>query len=148
MARGMVVGEQIVSQAQTKEYDDNYERIFGVKKPTRGKFVYDKKLGKCVPIEEYVPEQEEGSYAIHAGIMVDRYMEGVAATDGTDIGSRRKRREYMKVNNLADADDFKNTWEQQRKEREAVFTDGGDHKTRRAQVERALHEALEGRRKR
>lgn len=48
--------------------------------------------------------------AIHANIMVDRFYEGVKATDGTDIGSRRKHREYMKAHDLAPADDFSPSW--------------------------------------
>lgn len=38
------------------------------------------------------------------------HYEGLQATDGTPIDSRQKHREYMKRNNLALADDFKETW--------------------------------------
>lgn len=38
--------------------------------------------------------------------MVDRFMEGERAPDGTDIGSRTKRRDYMRANGLADAGDY------------------------------------------
>ena len=38
MARGMVVGEAIQSQASTDAYRDNYERMFGKDhKPKRGR---------------------------------------------------------------------------------------------------------------
>lgn len=50
-------------------------------------------------------------------VFTDLYMDGAVATDGTDIGSRAKRRAYMQVNNLADFDDFKGTWERADKER-------------------------------
>lgn len=40
----------------------------------------------------------------------DRHYEGLRATDGTDIGSRTKHREYMRRNELSTADDWKTTW--------------------------------------
>jgi hypothetical protein len=40
----------------------------------------------------------------------DRHYDGMRATDGTDISSRTKHREYMKRNNLTTIDDFKQTW--------------------------------------
>ncbi len=51
------------------------------------------------------------------GIMVDRFMEGDRAQDGTDIGSRAKRRAYMQANGLADTSDFNEHW---RKAQEAM----------------------------
>lgn len=44
--------------------------------------------------------------ALDAPVMVDRFYENTKATDGTDIGSRRKHRDYMKANGLAPASDF------------------------------------------
>lgn len=52
----------------------------------------------------------------------DRHYDGLRATDGTDISTRTKHREYMKRNNLTVADDFKNTWAKAQKEREALRT--------------------------
>lgn len=43
---------------------------------------------------------------------------GLRATDGTDISSRRKRREYMRRHNLVDANDYAETWAKAQKERE------------------------------
>lgn len=54
-----------------------------------------------------------------AAIMADRWREGSAATDGTDIGSRSKEREYMKVHGLAHAKDFTQTWQKAEQERAA-----------------------------
>lgn len=59
-------------------------------------------------VSEAPVEQERSGNAF----MVDRHYEGLRATDGTDIGSRRKHREYMSVHGLAPADDFTNTWKQ------------------------------------
>jgi hypothetical protein len=92
MARGMVNNEPIVSQAQTKAFDEGYERTFGDRKPQRGRFIYDPAQGKCVPADDYrAPER-----AADAPILSGRFYENTAATDGVDIGSRAKHRAYMK----------------------------------------------------
>lgn len=48
----------------------------------------------------------------------DREYIGLKATDGTDISSRSKQREYMKRHGLTTADDFKDTWAKAQKERD------------------------------
>ena len=53
----------------------------------------------------------------------DRHYDGMRATDGTDISSRTKHREYMKKNNLTTIDDFKQTWDKAGAER-AKFRSG------------------------
>jgi hypothetical protein len=50
-------------------------------------------------------------------VMVDRFMDGDRATDGTDIGSRAKRRDYMRVNGLAEVSDFTEHWKKAEAER-------------------------------
>lgn len=115
MARGMVVGEQIQSQAATPEYRENHERIFGERKAVRGRWIWSDKEQRLVSAEEYVPEKR----AIDGTIMCDRFMEGHVATDGTDIGSRQKRKAFMQANDLVDYDDCKGLREAKAKEREA-----------------------------
>jgi hypothetical protein len=44
-------------------------------------------------------------------LFTDRWREGSRATDGTDIGSRAKERDYMKATGLAHASDFAETWQ-------------------------------------
>lgn len=61
--------------------------------------------------------------------------------DGTIIDSKRKHREYMKRHNLATVDDFKQTWKEAEKRREAVFTGKHDREARREAVARALEKA-------
>jgi hypothetical protein len=56
-----------------------------------------------------------GAYAL-AG---DRHYENMRATDGTDISSRSKHRQYMKANGLTTADDFSKTWEKNAADRQA-----------------------------
>lgn len=104
--RGTVAGEAVVSQAATPEYRDNHSRIFGERKPQRGKWIWDEVQQKLVPADEYHPPRA----AKYAPVMVDRFMEGSVATDGTDIGSRAKRREYMRREGATDASDYKPGW--------------------------------------
>ena len=78
--------------------------------------------------------------AKHAAVMVDWFYENTKATDGTDIGSRRKHREYMKAHGLTTADDFKETWKQAAAEREKMSRGDFDHKDRRETIGRAIYE--------
>jgi hypothetical protein len=80
------------------------------------------------------------SLALHAPVLVGRFYENTAATDGTDIGSRKRHREYMKRNNLAMADDFKGEWSGAERERQAIRSGEIDRKARREAVERAIHQ--------
>ena len=66
----------------------------------------------------------------------DRSYDGLRATDGTDISSRSKHREYMKANGLTTLDDFKGTWAKARQERDRFFTQGPGNV--RPDVERAI----------
>jgi hypothetical protein len=75
----------------------------------------------------------------------DRSYDGSRTVDGVDISTRTKHREYMKARGLTHPSDFKNEWVQARAQRDDFFTTGGDHKARREIVERALHEAINGR---
>jgi hypothetical protein len=49
----------------------------------------------------------------------DRSYDGLRATDGSDISSRSKHREYMHRHGLTTADDYKETWAKAVKDREA-----------------------------
>lgn len=73
-------------------------------------------------------------------VYTDRYMEGVRASDGTDIGSRTKRRQYMQARGLADASDYTETWAKAEQQRAAFYTPEGKHDTqaRREAIARAI----------
>lgn len=62
------------------------------------------------------------------------YLDGARATDGTDISSLKKRREYFKANNLADTSDFSQHWEKAAKAR-ADYLEG---KTRNPRLREAI----------
>jgi hypothetical protein len=84
--------------------------------------------------EDYAPAD------VRAPVFTDRYMEGVQATDGTDISSRGKRTEWMKRNNLVDVDDCKGMWAKAAKERQSVAEGRHDTAARREAVGRAVYE--------
>lgn len=136
MARGMAAGEPIVSQARTREFEEGYERVFGDRKPVRGRWVWDSGAQKLVPAEDY----QGPTLAVDAPILTGRFYENTQATDGTDIGSRRKHRNYMKANNLTIATDYTETWKKQAADRERMKQGDFDHKARREEVAWAFHQ--------
>lgn len=69
-----------------------------------------------------------------AAIIADRWREGSKATDGTDISSRAKEREYMARNGLAHAADFPKYWEKAEARRRDYM--------QRGDVGRDLHETV------
>lgn len=105
-----------IKTRSSRQYEAEADRIFGAdRKPQRGRWIYDPAQGKCVPADEYVPPEAKHG----AGIMVDRFMEGDRAPDGTDIGSRRKRKDWMRATDSVDYSDFAGAREQRRKEEAA-----------------------------
>ena len=83
---------------------------------SRKRYVYrkDETSGELVAIEVN-PDYER--YAERTPVSTDLYMDGTRSTDGVDIGSRAKRRQYMAARGLADADDFRGVWAKAEKER-------------------------------
>lgn len=132
MARGTVNGEPVVSQAATDDFREGYSRTFGDKPVQRGRWVWDEAQQKLVKAEDYVPPER----AVDAPILVDRFYEGAKATDGTDIGSRRKHRAYMKAHGLTTMDDFGPGYFQRlKREKEAAAK-----KERREVIARRMYE--------
>lgn len=77
------------------------------------------------------PHQADGS------LWGDRHYEGMRATDGADIGSRTKHREYMKAKGLTTIDDYKDTWAKAEKER-AEFRSGKRGSVTREDIRRTI----------
>ena len=82
--------------------------------------------------DDYQPEVRADSGALWG----DRSYDGLRAPDGTDISTRSKHREYMRLNNVTTVDDFKDTWAKAREQRERLYTQGGTFSRR--DVERAI----------
>lgn len=70
----------------------------------------------------------------------DRHYNDLKATDGTDISSRAKHREYMKRNNLATADDFKETWKRAEAQREAYYQGKGQYAVTGRDIAQAIEQ--------
>lgn len=80
-------------------------------------------------------------------LYTDRYMEGtVSPVDGSDIGSRAKRREHMRAHGLVDADDFKGEWDKKAAERERFRRTGDDGKDWSARFQETQERLNHGRR--
>lgn len=94
--------------------------------------------GQLVEVSnDYVPESMTGARDSGA-LWNDRSYDGLQATDGSDISSRSKHREYMRINGLTTADDYKDTWAAAQKAREQYMTRGGS--VRRQDIERAIYQ--------
>lgn len=132
--RGTAAGEPVVSQAQTREFDEGYRRVFGDKPPQRGKWVMTPE--GLVPVDEYVPE----SRAVDGPIMSGRFYENTKAQDGTDIGSRAKHKAYMREKGLTTIDDYKDQWAKQTAQRAEIANGKMPSKTRREAIARRLYE--------
>lgn len=84
----------------------------------RRRFVYRPNDEGGVHVEEVSLDYQRT--AERAPLFGDSFMDGQRAVDGTDIGSRSKRRAYMAERGLADASDFKGEWDRSAKERAAI----------------------------
>lgn len=137
--RGMVAGQPIVTQAQSKEFDEGFDRIFGKeRKPVeKGRFVYSQEAGQVVKVGSGWTDAEQRALTATEGITY----RNARATDGTDISSRTKHRNYLKANNLSMASDFKEHWKKAEQHREAVQSGNADTRERREIIGRALHES-------
>lgn len=139
-------GERSVSsRTNTPEFDEGYETAFGpssdeIRTPKRTVYVY--RGGRMV---ERGGEDDTGAYdssdEARLHIVSDLYMDGTRTADtGEDIGSRRKRREYMERNGLSDMSDWKGYWAKKAKEREAISRGEDPTGQRRQTIGRALYE--------
>lgn len=99
-----------------------------------------------VPCEPYELADEPPADA-RLQINSDTHYDGARATDGTDISTRRRHREYMHRNGVTLADDFKGEWAKKAEQRERFYAGDFDKKSRTEAVERAMHALESGRRR-
>lgn len=103
----------------------------------RRKWIYDEEIGEMVEVTpDYRPRRKEALNHL-GGLWGDRHYDGLAATDGADISSRKKHREYMKRTGLTTADDFSESWAKAKREREHYMQHGGT--IRKEDIARAIH---------
>lgn len=110
--RGMVAGQAIQTQAPSAEYDEGFERIFGKdRKPQRGRFVWSQEQQCMVEVGADWTDAERRAQTSTEEIEYGN----LRATDGADISSRRKRREYMAATGVTDSSDFSPGWYERRR---------------------------------
>lgn len=102
---------------------------------TRRRYIQDRNTGELIEVtSDYQAPLRNDAGALWG----DSSYEGMRATDGTDISSRSKHREYMRANNLTTVDDFKDTWAKAQEQRERYYKQGGTFSRR--DIERAIHQ--------
>lgn len=94
---------------------------------TRRKWIYDEEVGEMVEVTADYRGATKGKDALNhlGGLWGDRHYDGLQATDGADISTRKKHRDYMRKMGYATADDFKGQWDKSQRERERYFQHGG-----------------------
>lgn len=95
--------------------------------------------------EGYEPEVRTGGHKSEEEVYGK-----LVATDGTDISTRRRHREYMQRNGLTVSEDYKEAWQKARAERIQHLTPeaGYDSAMRREQLGRVAYELEKKGRKR
>lgn len=132
--KGMVAGQPIKTGAQTREYDEGHERIFGKDRtPTRGRFVYSEEHHGMIQVgSDWEPTDRAGAPRKSEA---EIYGNDVAQ-DGSDISSKKRRRDYMKREGVADTSDFTGGyWEKKVKERVEARSPNPKESTRQAVAE-------------
>ena len=112
---------------------------------TRRRFVWDRELDTLVEVS---PDYEQpGRNDARDSFTSDSIYDGLHATDGSDISTRTKHREYMRKHGLTTADDFKETWKQDEARRNDYRT-GKRGTVTKYDVGRAIHQLETNERKR
>lgn len=145
--RGTVIGESVVSRAETKEYDEGHERTFN--KPTGergGSWVWDPKAndGRGGLVRPWEKGVEEERRALDAPVMAGRFYENVVSPlDGHVFTSRADYQRYCRergVTNTSDYDGPGGEWERAAKKREQGFAAPEHKKARQEIIGRRLYE--------
>ena len=104
---------------------------------TRRRYIQDPVTFEMIEVTpDYVPPPRE-SAKNRGALWNDRHYDGVQATDGTDISTRKKHREYMKRHGLTTADDYQTSWAKAKEARERYMQRGGSVSKR--DIAEAIH---------
>ena len=99
------------------------------------RYRYDAKAKRVIKISaERIAERKNSDRALWN----DTHYDGARTTDGKDISSRKKHRQYMKDNNLTTSDDYTNEWKAAAKEREHYKANGGT--ITKDDIRKAIHQ--------
>jgi hypothetical protein len=103
----------------------------------RRRFIYDRETDSMVEITAGI-ERQVNAHTADGALWGDRSYEGMRAPDGSDISSRSKHREYMRLNNLATADDYTQSWAKAEQQRNEYRTTGKGGAVTRDDIARAI----------
>lgn len=120
-------------------FRETHEQVFGDKPRSnrRSRTVYPPDGGEPYEVgEEWEPTLPGLALTSTEGITYSN----LKATDGTDISSRTKHRNYMKANGLAMMSDYTEYWKKAEKQREEKKSGRADSKQRKEIIGRALYE--------
>ena len=105
---------------------------------TRRRYIQDPKTLELIEVTpDYMPPERMNA-AKNNALAGDRHYDNMRATDGTDISTRTRHREYMRANNLTTVDDFQQTWAKAKEARESYYQRGGSFS--KSDIERAMHQ--------
>lgn len=100
------------------------------------RFVQDPVTLKLIEVtDDYMPSR---SAKADGALWGDRHYEGMTTTDGKDISSRSKHRQYMRETGMTTFDDYKETFAKKQAERDAYHM-GQRGSVDRRDIERAIH---------
>lgn len=102
---------------------------------SRRKWVFDEETKELV---EVTPDYDGAERRAPVGTEELTYG-GMRATDGADISSKRKLREYLRATGLTLADDYKQTWAKAAEERGKAYT--AQDPVRRKEIREAVGRA-------
>lgn len=107
---------------------------------TRRRFVQDPDTLELV---EITADRDPGRHKGDAALWGDRGYDGMATTDGIDISSRSKHRQYLKQHGLATFDDYKGEFARRESEREAYYS-GHKGSINKRDIQQAIEQLTKG----
>lgn len=107
---------------------------------SRTRYIQDRATGELIEITDGMRAPQTETARDAGALWGDRHYDGMRATDGADISTRTKHRDYMKRTGLATVDDFSSSWARARESRERYYQRGGS--IDRASIERAIHQVI------
>ena len=92
VSRNDITGAEQKTKAATPEYREGHEKIFGNKKPQRGRWIQDPESGELIPASEYVSRETKAGMILVKGF--DAYESPVS---GEVISNHRQRDRDLKA---------------------------------------------------
>ena len=139
-AKNDITGDELRSRALSDQGKENYDKIFGNKKPQKGSWVWDSSQGKLVEKFSHKPESKQTHH-----IFVDNMEAYESPITGEVVKNRRQRDIVLKQSGSRPYEGFKT--ESQEAERWRNYQDEKLNKNMRETMERTLYEVNHGYRK-